>query len=231
MPRIRGIAILDSPVLAASIPSPSAWYQALSAACTTTSGSATVTVPAATVLLLNLFQPVTGVGIPVNSYIQQIASATTIVLNNAATASGAPTLTFGLTNPSQSPFGLTGPVWNGFPLPPLTVENVTQGFSTPTFVDVNGCLLEVPNFQTIAPSTNYLIPPGEGMMLVVTAATATTAYQVLQGSGVVAPSWTTIATIAVSSSVLLPFMSDGANFRLSVGAAAAATTATFYQWR
>lgn len=230
MPRIRGIAILDSPVLAASIPSPSAWYQSLSAVCTTTSGSATVTVPAATVLNLNLFQPVTGVGIPPNAYILTIASATTITLSIAATASGSPTLTFGLANPSQSPFGLLGPVWTGFPLPPLLAQNVTQGFGVSQFVDVNGCLLEVPNFQTIPVSTSYVIPPGEGMALIVTGATTGATYQVFQGSGVVAPSWVTILTVAAASSVLTPYMSDGSNFRITAGATTAPTV-TFYQWR
>lgn len=230
MPRIRGIAVLDYPVLAASIPSPSAWYQALSGSCTTTSGNLLVTAPAALVLNLNLFQPVSGVGIPTGAYVAQIVSATTFNLNIAATASGSNTLTFGLANPSQSPFGLVGPVWNGPPLPPLTVENVTQGFSTPTFVDVNGCLLEVPNSQTIPVSTSYILPPGEGMMLVVTGATTGATYQVFQGSGNVAPSWVTILTVAAASSVLSPFMSDGANFRVTAGATTAPTI-TLYQWR
>ena len=230
MPRIRGIAILDVPVLAASIPSPSAWYQVITSTSTTTTGNVLVTVPAATILNLNLFQPVSGTGLAPNSYVAQIVSATTFNLNTPVVTGGTPSLTFGLANPSQSPFGLTGPVWAGNPLPPLTVENVTQGFNTPTFVDVNGCLFEVPNFVTIPVSTSYVLPPGEGMMLIVTGATTGATYQLFQGSGVVSPSWTTIATVAAASSVLLPFMSDGANARVTAGATTAPTV-TLYQWR
>jgi len=230
MPRIRGIAILDAPVIAGSIPSPSPWYQALTSSSTTTTGNTLVTVPAATILQLNLYQPVTGVGLAPNSYVANIASTTTFNLNTPVVTGGTPTLTYGLANPSQSPFGLTGPVWNGNPLPPLTVQNATQGFNptAPTFVDINGCLLEIPNLQVIPAGGTYIIPPGEGIMVVVAGTTAPT-YQVFQGSGVVSPAWTTLFTFTVSVTDMRPFVSDGANFRIN--SPTVATTVTFYQWR
>lgn len=193
---------------------------------TTTTGNVLVTVT--TTAQLNLFQPVSGTGIPPNAYIAQIVSGTTFNLNVPVTTGGTPTLTIGLANPSQSPFGLLGPVWNGNPLPPLMVENATQGFSTPTFVDVNGCLLEVPNLQVIPAAGTYVIPPGEGLMLLASGTTAAQ-YQAFQGSGTVSPAWTTLVAGTASTTVLLPFMSDGANFRIN--SPTTSTTVTFYQWR
>ena len=220
MPRIRGIAILDYPPLAGSIPTPSPWVTAVSQVGTTTSGSNSITAILSTANL-NIGQPVSGTGIPLNAYITAINSGTAITISANATASGSPTLTFGLFNPSQSPSGLLGPIWNGPPLPPLLAQ-------AGTFVDVNGCLLEVPNFITIPVSTSYVLPPGEGMMLIVTGATTGATYQVFQGTS--APAWTTILTVAATSSVLTPFMSDGANFRVTAGATTAPTI-TIYQWR
>jgi hypothetical protein len=217
MPRIRGIAILDYPPLAGSIPTPSPWFTVVTQSITLTSGSAVL--PTTATSQLNIGQPASGTGIQNNSYIVSIIAGTSVTLNLPATASGSNSITFGLANPSQSPNPAVGSPWNGPPLPPLLNQSGA-------FVDVNGCLLEVPNSQVIPAAGTYVLPPGEGLMLL-TSGTTAAQFQVFQGT--TSPAWTTIASGTSSASVLLPFMSDGANFRIN--SPTTSTTVVLYQWR
>lgn len=218
MPRIRGIAILDFPVIAPSIPTPAPWMVSFSQSITLTSGSAVL--PTTTTTQFNLYQPASGTGIPAGAYIVSINPGVSVTLNVPATVSGAQTITFGLANQSQSSNAqLLGSSWQGFPLPPL----LTQAGA---FADVNGCLLEIPNSQAIPANGTYIIPPGEGMMLL-TSGTTAAQYQEFQGT--TAPAWTTLISGTVSATVLLPFMSDGANYRIN--SPTTASTVVFRQWR
>ena len=220
MPRIRGIPILNFPVIAGSIPSPAPWIITQTLTFTTVSGANTLTAGVTT--NLNIGQPITGTGIPPNTYLASITSGTAGTMNNNATASGSPSLTFGQIDPVQSPSGLIGPnAWAGFPLPPLVNQSNV-------FNDVNGCLFETPNIFVIPISGNLVLPPGEGMMLMGAQAAAAGQYQLFQGTS--APAWTTIGTGSTTLSTLFPFMSDGANARVLNGITNTLTV-TLYQWR
>jgi hypothetical protein len=221
MPRIRGVPILVFPAVAGSIPSPAPWIVAQTISVTLATGSATGTVAAGANANLNIGQPVTGTGIPPNTYVLLPApTTTTITLSNPATATGAQSLTFGQFDPVQSPSGLVGPgAWAGYPVPPLLNQ-------AGAFNDVNGCLFETPDIFVIPIGGTLVIPPGEGMLNVVSGTTAPQ-YQLFQGTS--APAWVTIGTIAISTTTLLPFMSDGANARIN--SPTVATTVTIYQWR
>ena len=219
MPRIRGIAILDFPPLAGSLPTPSPWFVVTSQSITLVSGSPTLTT--AVTGQLNIGQPVSGTNIPPNAYLTAISAGVSATMNVNALASGAQTITFGLANPSQSPNPAVGSPWNGPPLPPLLSQ-------AGAFIDVNGCLLEVPNSQVIPAAGTYIIPPGEGLLLLTSGTTTAAAYQAFQGTS--SPAWTTLASGTISATVMLPFMSDGANFRIN-NLSATASTAVFYQWR
>src|SRR5258707_4862870 len=118
MPRIRGIPVLNFPVIAGSIPTPAPWIIAQTLVFTTMSGA--IPLNGGVTTNLNIGQPITGVGIPANTFLASITSGTAGTMNNNATASGSPSLTFGQFDPVQSASGLVGPgAWAGYPLPPL----------------------------------------------------------------------------------------------------------------
>ena len=213
MSRIRGVAILNSPAIAASVPTPAPWVTAVTQTGTTASGSNIITALTATANL-NVGQPLSGTGIVPGSTITSIDSATQIHISLNATASGSPSLTFSLWDPSNS--GAFAGAFGGFPLPP--VAN-----------DVIGCLVEIPNLITLAAAATYILPPGDGAILCVAGTTTGPVYQVFQGT--TSPAWTTLFTFTAAATTLLHYyMSDGANFRVN-NLASTASTFTIYQWR
>jgi hypothetical protein len=228
MPRIRGIAILDYPPLAGSIPTPSPWINTWTTTCTTNGTTGLTAIPAAVWANLNLGQPVSpAAGVfAINTYITALPSSGTATLSTAAlNSTSGQAITFGLYNPSQSPNPAIGPGWNGPPLPPLYSQSNV-------FIDVNGCLLEVPNLVTLAAAATYVIPPGEGLLIMVSGGTQAPVYQVFQGTA--SPAWTALVTGSTTGATVTPtyYMSDGANFRvLNTSGAAGSATFTFYQWR
>jgi hypothetical protein len=115
----------------------------------------------------------------------------------------------------QSSFGATG----AFYLNP----NYATG-------DVPDSYIEIPDTQTVALNTQYVIPPGWGGMIV-TSGTTAAQYQVQQptSSGGAAGNWVTLATGTASVAVWMFFMSDGVNFRIN--SPTTATTVVFYRFR
>jgi hypothetical protein len=213
MPRIRGVAQLNSPAIAASVPTPAPWVTSSTQTGTSTSGSNVVTGLTSTANL-NIGQPVNGTGSPPGNTILTIDSATQIHTTLNFTASGSPSLTFPLWDPWN-----TGQFAGGF-----------GGYSLPMpGGDVIGCLIEIPNLITLAAAATYILPPGEGQILCVAGTTTGPTYQVFQGTS--SPAWVTLFTFTASATTLLQyFMSDGANFRVN-NLAATASTFTIYQWR
>ena len=210
MPRIRGVSILNAPAVAPSIATPAPWVTASTQTGTTTSGSTSVTALSSTANL-NVGQPVSGTGIQIGTTIATISSATAIVLSLPATASGSPSLTFSLWDPWN-----TGQFSGGF-----------GGYSMPMPPPVIGALVEIPNLVTMAATSTYVIPPGDGLCVGVLGATNPATYQVFQGTA--SPAWATIATFPAAATTTMYYMSDGANFRISNGATAN-NTFTFYQF-
>src|SRR5258708_11548975 len=107
MPRIRGIPVLNFPVIAGSIPTPAPWIIAQTLTFTTVSGANTLT--AGNTTNLNIGQPITGTGGPPNTFLSTITSGTAGTMSNNATASGSPSLTFGQFDPVQSSSRFVGP--------------------------------------------------------------------------------------------------------------------------
>jgi hypothetical protein len=213
MPRIRSVAILNAPAIAASVPTPSPWITAVTQNGTTALGSNIITALTATANL-NVGQPVIGTGVPSGATVTSIDSGTQVHISLNATAAGTVSLTFPIWDPWN-----TGAFAGGF-----------GGYAIPNpTADVAGCLIEVPNIQTLAANATYVLPPGEGHILGVLGATNTATYQVFQGTS--APAWTTLFTWPAAATTLLQyFMSDGANMRINNGATAN-NTFTIYQWR
>jgi len=204
MPRIPGVAILNAPAIAASIPTPSPWITAVTQNGTTSAGSAIITALTATANL-NVGQPVTGTGVPAGSVITSIDSATQIHISLPATAAGTVSLSFLL----WSPFN-TGSFAGGF-----------QGYSIPNPVnDVPGCLFEIPNLQTMAAGSTYVLPPGSGFIVLTS---GTTAMQLQAFQGTSSPGWVTLGSGTASVTSLLPF--------ISVNCPTTAGTLTVYQLR
>jgi hypothetical protein len=110
----------------------------------------------------------------------------------------------------QSAFGATGSFYFN--------PNYSSG-------DVVDSYIDIPDTQTIALNTTYVIPPGWGYM-VLTSGTTVATYQVQQTA---LGTWVTLFTGVASTPSGTFFMSDGVNFRIN--SPTTATTAVFYRFR
>lgn len=229
MPRIRGVSILNSPILAATLPAAAQWLQpTFSFTGTSSNGAATVTsitspyVPANWATSGNIMPGtttiLTGPGFPVSGTLATVASvnsATQITASvNATTALGAGTGVFTVqsVNPIMSSFA---GYWGGYMLPPITG-------------DVVGCLLEIPfAWPTVYANSALVLPPGDLAVSVVSAGTTAVVLQAYLNS-----TWTafhSFGTAAITQSVYVP--SDGDNWRILVGSANPPTGITICQFR
>jgi len=232
MPRIRGIANLFNPALAASVPTAAQWLQpTFSFTGTSSNGSANITsitspyVPANWATSGNILPGTNtyllGPGLPNSgtlATVSSITSATQIVSTiNATTALGAGTGVFTVysVNPSQS---TQAGYWPGYTLPPVGS-------------DVVGCLYEIPFvWPTVYANSALVLPPGDVLISLTSAGTTAVVLQAYIGTS--SPSWTTIhsfGTAAIQSALYVP--SDGANIRILVGSANPPTALTLYQFR
>jgi hypothetical protein len=240
MPRIRGVAILNNPVLSTNVPTPAGWInQTISFTCTLSNSATTCTAIASvtpvqfggggagktgniTYGAAGIGAPITGAGIVNGTYVSAIVSATAITLSQNTTASAAGTLipvTVWGYDPSQSfPSSTLGTgTWGGFALPPVSAD-------TPA-----GNLLEVP--WTVAASNlvinnSYVLPPGD---LLVSVTSGSTGAQLLNYQGPT-PSYVLVHTFTASTAQAVYVPSDGLNWCVYTPTTAA-TAITIYQFR
>ena len=171
---------------------------------TETTGSTTITGLTATAGL-SIGQQVTGTGIPNGSYITSIPSGTSIVINQAATATGSNTLTFYPYDANQSNWA---GVFSGFSGPPAAA----------IATDTPDCPFNIPDTQPLAAAATYVPAPGRGVF---TMPTFTTTAGALQYN--VNGTWTSViigSTAAVSWGYS---MFDGVNVRFNNLGSASAT--------
>ncbi len=229
MPRIRGVAILNNPALAATLPAAAQWLQpTFSFTGTSSNGAATVTsitspyVPAqwstTGPILAGTSTLLFGPGFPLaGTTVASVNSATQITAAvNATTALGAGTGVFTVMSvaPFQSSFAGN---WPGYMQP-----NYASG-------DVVGALLEIPFAVTVASlysASAFPLPPGDLLISVTGAATTATQLQAYLNS-----SWVQVHNFGL---LLLPVTaycpSDGANWRLLIPANVP-TAISIYQFR
>lgn len=96
-----------------------------------------------------------------------------------------------------------------------------------TAPDTPDCYFDIPNVQSIAATSGYVIPAGAGYISVPN--TASTTFQLQLQVGTLA-TWVTLGAPAAATAAVYTYWSDGANVRM-YNAGAAAGNVTFYPIR
>lgn len=200
------------------IPPAGAWIYSGISQTGTLASSVNVTALAVGTSFLAVGQVVTGTGIVNNppTTIAAIVSATAITLSQAATASGAQTLTF------QGVPGLQSPIFSNY-----------QFYAVPSpaaaALDIPGSPWAIPESQTINAGANFIPAPGGlGMVLLGQGTTTAPAVQCQFSAGV----WTSVAVglTTGTSYVAIPDAFDGGNVRIA-NPGTAALPFTIYRYR
>jgi hypothetical protein len=159
--------------------------------------------------MLMVGQTVSGTGIPVGTTIASITNSTTVVLSQAATATGTGvTITFGTAPNNQSQY-TNSSLW-AFPLYTLT--------------DVPGCDFDIPESQTLNAGSTFIPAPGGGFFALTSGTTAMTVQINVNGT------WTSIFTGTASTTSVSGFIAvDGGNVR--VNCPTTAGSFIFYRYR
>lgn len=200
------------------IPPAGAWiYSGISQTGTLASSTAVTALSVGTSFLA-VGQVVTGTGIVNNppTTIAAIGSGTAITLSQAATASGAQTLTF------QGVPGLQSPAFSNF-----------QFFGVPSpaaaALDIPGHPWAIPESQTINAGATFIPAPGGIALFLMGSSTTTAATIDCQFS---AGAWTAVYTGTVGSAAYSNPIDafDGGNIRVN-NRGSAALAFTIYRWR
>jgi hypothetical protein len=138
---------------------------------------------------------------------------TGIILENPAAAPIPTAVAWSLTNNGLSSFAGTSPFYQQ---PPYG-----------TAVDVPDCYFNIPNVQTIANGTSYVIPPGMGYVSVPNTASTTFQFQLQVGA---LATWVTMGPGTAATAATYFYISDGTNVRIN-NAGAAGGNVTFYPVR
>lgn len=149
-----------------------------------------------------------GGGVPAADGIATISSTTQVILSSAATLTG----TFAFTVIPGAQYNSS---FNG--------NETFQGYEPNSTNIVPDSYISIPNTQSIVNAGHYFIPPGQGIANIVAGASGTTVYQYQVGT---VGSWNTLGTVAAGATGLIPYISDGINFRFTNTSAAGNTAST-----